>query len=164
MSGRDFAVQHHGNLPTKIRKCSNPVGSSRPWAYTSGYMVLPDDAGRDTQLNAAGQIQDKGLSLRMARRNMGGERQARICNLSQIFSEIPLKRKTENSLLIISVQLLKRHTSEGPPGFTRRIHMKSHELDDIIRVNDDVRYDYDRSQAADYLIRPIISGGEPKWQ
>lgn len=56
---------------------------------------------------------------------------------------------------------------KGPPGFHTAISyfiLKSHELDDIIRVIEDVRYDYDRSQAADYLIRPIISGGEPKWQ
>ena len=56
---------------------------------------------------------------------------------------------------------------KGPPGFHTAISyfiLKSHELDDIIRVIEDVRYDYDRSQAATYLIRPIISGGEPKWQ
>ena len=56
---------------------------------------------------------------------------------------------------------------KGPPGFHTAISyfvLKSHELDDVIRVIEDVRYDYDRRNAANYLIRPIISGGEPKWQ
>lgn len=56
---------------------------------------------------------------------------------------------------------------KGPPAFHTALSyfvLKSHELDDVIRVIEDVRYDYDRSQAANYLIRPIISGGESKWQ
>ena len=56
---------------------------------------------------------------------------------------------------------------KGPPAFHTAISyfvLKSHELDDVIRVIEDVRYDYDRRNAANYLIRPIITGGEPKWQ
>ena len=56
---------------------------------------------------------------------------------------------------------------KGSPGFHTALSyfiLKSHELDDVIRIIEDVRYDYDRRNAANYLIRPIISGGEPKWQ
>lgn len=56
---------------------------------------------------------------------------------------------------------------KGPPGFHTAISyfiLKSHELDDVVRVIENVRYDFDRRNAANYLIRPIISGGEPKWQ
>lgn len=56
---------------------------------------------------------------------------------------------------------------KGSPGFHTAMSyflLKSHELDDVIRMIEDVRYDYDRGNAANYLIRPIISGGEPKWQ
>lgn len=56
---------------------------------------------------------------------------------------------------------------KGPPGFHTAICyfiLKAHELDDVVRVIEDVRYDSDRRNAANYLIRPIITGGEPKWQ
>lgn len=56
---------------------------------------------------------------------------------------------------------------KGSPGFHTAISyfvLKSHELDDVIRIIEDVRYDYDRRSAASYLIRPIIGGGEPTWQ
>ena len=55
----------------------------------------------------------------------------------------------------------------GVPGFHTAIAyfmLKDHEVTDIIRMIEDVRYDYDRRSAAQYLIRPIINGGEPAWQ
>lgn len=42
--------------------------------------------------------------------------------------------------------------------------LKDHEVTDIIRMIEDVRYDYDRRTAVQYLIRPILNGGEPTWQ
>jgi V/A-type H+-transporting ATPase subunit C len=56
---------------------------------------------------------------------------------------------------------------KGSPGFHTAMSyfiLKSHELDDVIRIIEAVRYDYDRRNAANYLIRPIVSGEEPKWQ
>lgn len=55
----------------------------------------------------------------------------------------------------------------GSPGFHTAMSyfiLKSHEIDDIIHIIEDVRYDADRRNAATYLIRPITSGGEPTWQ
>ncbi len=55
----------------------------------------------------------------------------------------------------------------GVPGFHTAIAyfvLKDHEVTDIIRMVEDVRYDYDRRSAVQYLIRPIINGGEPAWQ
>ncbi|KEJ93504.1 V-type ATPase subunit [Synergistes jonesii] len=55
----------------------------------------------------------------------------------------------------------------GVPGFHTAIAyfiLKDHEISDIIRMIEDVRYDYDRRSAAQYLIRPILTGGETAWQ
>ena len=55
----------------------------------------------------------------------------------------------------------------GSPGFHTAMAyfiLKSFEVDDVIRIIEDVRYDYDRRSAVQYLIRPIFTGGEPKWQ
>lgn len=57
------------------------------------------------------------------------------------------------------------HTS--PPGFHTTMAyflLKSYEVDDVIRIIEDVRYDYDRRSAARNLIRPVLSaGGESSW-
>lgn len=56
---------------------------------------------------------------------------------------------------------------KGVPGFHTAISyfvLKSHEVDDVIHIIEDVRYDYDRRNAANYLIRPIFSRGEATWQ
>jgi V/A-type H+-transporting ATPase subunit C len=55
----------------------------------------------------------------------------------------------------------------GAPGFHTAMSyfvLKSHEVDDVIRIIEDVRYDYERRTAAAYLVKPIISGGEQIWQ
>lgn len=55
----------------------------------------------------------------------------------------------------------------GSPGFHTAMAyfiLKSYEVDDVIRIIEDVRYDYDRRGAVQYLIRPILTGGEPTWQ
>lgn len=55
----------------------------------------------------------------------------------------------------------------GIPGFHTAIAyfiLKDHEISDIIRMIENVRYDYDRRSAAQYLIRPIPTRGEPTWQ
>jgi len=56
---------------------------------------------------------------------------------------------------------------KGMPGFHTAMSyfvLKAHEVDDVIRIIEDVRYDYERRIAASYLVKPIISGGEPIWQ
>ena len=56
---------------------------------------------------------------------------------------------------------------KGSPGFHTAMSyfiLKGHEIDDVIRIIEDVRYDYDRRNAAAYLVKPITGGGEPIWQ
>ena len=38
------------------------------------------------------------------------------------------------------------------------------EVRDLITLIEDVRYDYDRRHAALFLARPLIPGGEVRWQ
>ena len=48
----------------------------------------------------------------------------------------------------------------GPPGFHTAMAyclLKAFELDDVIKMIEDVRYDYDRRSAAQYLIRPVLA-------
>jgi V/A-type H+-transporting ATPase subunit C len=55
----------------------------------------------------------------------------------------------------------------GSPGFHTAMAyfiLKSYEVDDVIRIIEDVRYDFDRRNAVEYLSRPILTGGEPIWQ
>lgn len=56
----------------------------------------------------------------------------------------------------------------GPPCFSTAMAyfiLKSYEIDDVIKIIEDVRYDSDRRSAAQYLIRPItVMGGEPAWR
>lgn len=57
--------------------------------------------------------------------------------------------------------------SSGRPGFHTVMgyfSIKSYEIDDIIRIIEDVRYGYEARIAKRYMIRPLIGGGEPKWQ
>lgn len=57
---------------------------------------------------------------------------------------------------------------KGSPGFHTAVAyflLKAFEVDDVIRIIEDVRYDYDRRSAAQYLTRPIrVMGGEPAWR
>lgn len=55
----------------------------------------------------------------------------------------------------------------GAPGFHTAVAyflLKTQEVDDIIRIIENVRYDYSRDSAAKYLVKPILNGGEPTWQ
>lgn len=56
----------------------------------------------------------------------------------------------------------------GSPGFHTAMAyflLKSYEIDDVIKIIEDVRYDSDRRSAARYLIRPItVMGGEAAWR
>lgn len=73
--------------------------------------------------------------------------------------EASIKRDNYNQAL----DIFKKET----PGYYTALCyfiLKSHEIDDIIRMIEDVRYGYNVKFAASYLIRPIISGGERAWQ
>ena len=61
----------------------------------------------------------------------------------------------------------ERVFGSGSPGFHTAMSyfvIKEFEINDIIRIIEDVRYGYDRRHAAYYLIRPITSGGDSEWQ
>ena len=61
----------------------------------------------------------------------------------------------------------RRVFGSGPPDFHTAMSyfmLKESEITDIIRIIEYVRYGYDRRKAAEYLIRPITSGGETEWQ
>lgn len=55
----------------------------------------------------------------------------------------------------------------GSPGFHTSMAyflLKAQEVDDIIKMIENVRYGYSRDDSAAYLIRPITGGGVPIWQ
>lgn len=91
---------------------------------------------------------------------------------AKIFAEALQKQSFELSLemLISRFSYFKAlsifHTE--PPGFHTAMAfclLKSYEVNDIIKIIEDVRYDYDRRNAAQYLIKPItVTGGEPAWR
>ena len=41
--------------------------------------------------------------------------------------------------------------------------LKEYEIGDIVRIIEGVRYGYDRRTAANYLVRPIVTGGDVEW-
>lgn len=83
--------------------------------------------------------------------------------LAQEDKELALEMSIKRYNYLKALSILRN----GVPGFHTAIAyfiLKDHEVTDIIRMIEDVRYDYDRRSAAQYLIRPIINGGEPAWQ
>lgn len=104
------------------------------------------------------------------------ERLDRLENISpvyaKVFSEAWQKTNFELSLerSVSRFSYFKALTvfHTGSPGFHTAMAfflLKSYEVSDIIKIIEDVRYDYDRRNAARYLIRPItVTGGEPAWR
>ena len=83
--------------------------------------------------------------------------------LGQEDRELALEMSIKRYNYLMALKIFQK----GSPGFHTAMSyfiLKSHELDDVIRIIETVRYDYDRRNAANYLIRPIVSGEEPKWQ
>lgn len=77
--------------------------------------------------------------------------------------ELTLEINIKRYLYMLELAVFKK----GTPGFHTAIGyflLKLHEIDDLIRIIEDVRYDYNRHTAVEFLIRPIISGGEATWQ
>ena len=84
-------------------------------------------------------------------------------SLEQDDKELALEMAIKRFNYLKALSILRN----GVPGFHTAIAyfmLKDHEVTDIIRIIEDVRYGYDRRSAAQYLIRPIINGGEPAWQ
>lgn len=83
--------------------------------------------------------------------------------LSREDKELALEMSIKRFNYLKALEVFKN----GIPGFHTAIAyfiLKDHEISDIIRMIENVRYDYDRRSAAQYLIRPINAGGEPAWQ
>lgn len=77
--------------------------------------------------------------------------------------ELALDMSIDRYIYLKAYSVLKN----GVPGFHTSIAyfmLKTYEVADIIRVVEDVRYNYDRNVAIKYLIRPIFNGGERTWQ
>lgn len=112
----------------------------------------------------------------IAKRATWDERLARLASISSAYSEIfsnALQKPDFELALEMSIKRFSYFKAlailrKGSPGFHTAMAyflLKSYEIDDIIRIIEDVRYDYDRRSAAQYLTRPIkITGGEPAWR
>lgn len=77
--------------------------------------------------------------------------------------ELALDMSIDRYIYLKALSVLKN----GVPGFHTSIAyflLKAYEVSDIIRIVEDVRYNYDRNVAIKYLIRPIFNGGERTWQ
>lgn len=77
--------------------------------------------------------------------------------------ELALDMSIDRHIYLKALSVLKN----GVPGFHTSIAyflLKAYEVSDIIRIVEDVRYNYDRNVAIKYLIRPIFNGGERTWQ
>lgn len=76
--------------------------------------------------------------------------------------QLALERNIKRFIYMEAVRVF----GSGPPDFHTAMSyfiLKESEISDIIRIIECVRYGYDRRKAAEYLIRPIISGGETEW-
>jgi len=54
----------------------------------------------------------------------------------------------------------------GGPGFPTAmayLYLKELEAEDLIKIVEDIRYDFDRRRAALYLTQPLLSGGDVAW-
>lgn len=104
------------------------------------------------------------------------ERLNRLAQLSPVYAEIfggALDKRDYDLALEIYIKRFNYMKAlsifnTGPPGFHTAMAyflLKSYEVDDVIRMIEDVRYDYDRRGAAQHLIRPIpATGGELAWR
>jgi len=78
-----------------------------------------------------------------------------------------------NNEFILETQLLRNSYNaclkvfkSGNPGFHTVISyfmMKLHEMRDLVRIIEAVRYAIEPAKAAQYLIRPVLDGGASKW-
>lgn len=76
--------------------------------------------------------------------------------------QLTLERNIKRYIYIEAAKVF----GSGPPDFHTAMSyfmLKESEINDIIRIIECVRYGYDRRKAAEYLVRPIISGGETEW-
>ena len=81
-------------------------------------------------------------------------------------TEEPQLTLERNISRFIYMQAQKVFGSGSPDFHTAMSYfvLKEYEIGDIVRIIEDVRYGYDRRTAANYLVRPIVSGGDTEWQ
>ena len=83
--------------------------------------------------------------------------------LKQSDNELALETAINRSIYLKALSIFQK----GSPGFHTAMSyfmLKAQEINDIIRIIEYIRYDYDRKSAAAYLVRPITLGGEQIWQ
>lgn len=86
-----------------------------------------------------------------------------VFNLRVINDDMGIERNLKRHLLIKATGFLRRQ----PPSFQSAffyLYVRELEVEDIITAIEDVRYDYDRRNAAMYLSRPLIARGDSMWQ
>lgn len=84
-------------------------------------------------------------------------------SLQQPEPQLALERNINRFLYLQSLRVYRT----GSPGFHTAISyflLREFEIKDLIKIIEDVRYDYDRRHALSYLTRPILSGGDVSWQ
>lgn len=84
-------------------------------------------------------------------------------SLQQPEPQLALERNINRFLYLQALRVYRT----GAPGFHTAISyflLREFEIKDLIKIIEDVRYDYDRRHAVSYLTRPILSGGDVSWQ
>jgi V/A-type H+-transporting ATPase subunit C len=76
--------------------------------------------------------------------------------------ELGLDRERRRRLWSRAVQVF-RSTVPSFPSAMAYIYLKELEAEDLVKIVEDVRYDFDRRQAALYLTRPLVAGGDLTW-
>jgi len=84
-------------------------------------------------------------------------------SLTQDEPQLAMERNIKRRLMAQALRVY----SHGAPGFHTAMSyfvIKQYEIEDLIRIIEDVRYGYDRKHAAAYLIKEILAGGDAEWQ
>jgi V/A-type H+-transporting ATPase subunit C len=168
-------------LPSRDRKYLEPIFGARADLYNLAYlhrcmsyynMIIEEVLSRTLPVKYL--LTTKDLRA-IAKGSDRDERVAVLGQKSKTYAEIFKNAySSQDPELTLEINI-KRHLymqelavfKKGTPSFHTAISyfmLKLHEIDDIIRIIEDVRYDYNRHTAVEFLIRPIISGGEASWQ
>lgn len=88
---------------------------------------------------------------------------AHVFNPSILKDDMGMERNLKRHLLLKAMGILRGK----PPSFQSAfcyLYVRELEVEDITTAVEDVRYDYDRRNAALYLSRPLIARGDSMWQ
>ncbi|MCX7828496.1 MAG: V-type ATPase subunit [Thermanaerothrix sp.] len=86
-----------------------------------------------------------------------------VFNQKIMNDDMGVERNLKRHLFLKAIGFLRRR----PPSFQSAffyLYVRELEVEDIITAIEDVRYDYDRRNAALYLSRPLIARGDSMWQ